>query len=291
MVWNQQVKGVPNDLFDSKPGQLHPGQLIEFGQVGYVTIRKQIKTKWEDKSTKCIMVGYADDHSGDTYRMYDPTTNHVRLTQDVCWAAWTRTDPTEAMKVFEQTTGTKPTTMAGASMDNDLSTTTILLNADEDVLHDKVGRIETLTTNANTTPNVTNNNAVQRTIPTRSTVRTGTAPAPARHVQFHNTDIQQLMLKLRALQFRTHETETTPPAAVETNKPTELVESVNLAFNHATELLCFTMEISSDPGLPKMLREVLSRRDAEKWKEALASKILNFLKCDAWRTVPMSQVL
>jgi len=35
----------------------------------------------------------------------------------------------------------------------------------------------------------------------------------------------------------------------------------------------------------------LSRRDAEKWKEALASKILNFLKSDAWRRVPMSQVL
>ncbi len=106
-----------------------------------------------------------------------------------------QTDPTEAMKVFEQTTGTKPTTMAGASMDNDLPTTTILLDADKDVLHDKVGRIETLTTNANTTPNVTTN-AVQCTIPTRSTVRTGMAPTPARHVQFHDTDIQRLMHEL-----------------------------------------------------------------------------------------------
>ncbi len=45
MAWNQQVKGFPNDLFDRKPEQLHPGQLIEFGQVGYVIIQKQIKTK------------------------------------------------------------------------------------------------------------------------------------------------------------------------------------------------------------------------------------------------------
>jgi len=253
MAWNQQVKGVPSDLFDGKPGQLHPGQLIEFGQVGYVTVQKQIKTKWEDKSMKCIMVGYADDHSGDTYRMYDPMTNHIRLTRDVCWAAWTQTNPTEAMKVFEQTTSTKPTTMAGASMDDDLPMTMILLDADEDVLHDKVGRIETPTTNANTTPIVTNNNAVQRTIPTRSAVRTGTAPAPARHVQFHDTDIQRLTRELRALQFGTHETETTQPEAVETNEPEEQVESVNLAFDHATELLCFTTEISSDPGLPKTL--------------------------------------
>jgi len=31
LVWNQQVKGVPNGLFDRKPGQIHPGQLIKFG--------------------------------------------------------------------------------------------------------------------------------------------------------------------------------------------------------------------------------------------------------------------
>jgi len=46
-----------------------------------------------------------------------------------------------------------------------------------------------------------------------------------------------------------------------------------------------------DPGLPKLLQEALSRRDVEKWKKALASKILNFLKHDAWRRVPMSQVV
>ncbi len=197
----------------------------------------------------------------------------------------------EAMKVFEQTTSTKPMTMAGASTDDDLPTTTILLDADKDVLHDKVGRIETLTTNANMTPNVTNTNAVQHTITMRSAVQTGMAPAPARHVQFHDMDIQQLTCELQALQFGIHETETTQPEAVELNKPTEQVESVNLAFDHAKELLCFTTEISSDPGLPKMLREAQSRRDAEKWKEALASKILNFLKRDAWRRVPMLQVL
>ena len=108
----------------------------------------------------------------------------------------------------------------------------------------------------------------------------------ARHVQFQELDIQQLMHKLRALQFGTPETEMVQPEAIEASKPTE-PESVNLAFDHATELLCFTTEISSDPGLPKMLQEALSRRDAEKWKEALASKILNFLKCDAWRRVLM----
>jgi len=60
--------------------------------------------------------------------------------------------------------------MADASTDYDLPTTTMLLNADKDVLHDKVGRIETLTTNANLNPVATTTNAIQRTIPMRSTV-------------------------------------------------------------------------------------------------------------------------
>jgi len=38
-------------------------------------------------------------------------------------------------------------------------------------------------------------------------------------------------------------------------------ESEYLAFGHGTKLLCFTMEISSDPGLPETLKEELARRD------------------------------
>jgi len=57
-----------------------------------------------------------------------------------------------------------------------------------------------------------------------------------------------------------------------------------------TDLLFFTMEISLDLGLPKTLKEALARRDADKWREAIANKIMNFLKQDAWKKVPMSQV-
>jgi len=35
----------------------------------------------------------------------------------------------------------------------------------------------------------------------------------------------------------------------------------------------------------------LARRDADKWKEAIVNKIMNFLKQNAWKKVPMSQVL
>ena len=71
-------KGVPNDLFNGKLGHISPMNLIEFGQIGYVTIWKQIKKKWVDKLVKCIMVWYLDDHSGDMYQMYDPAMKHAR---------------------------------------------------------------------------------------------------------------------------------------------------------------------------------------------------------------------
>jgi len=41
------------------------------------------------------------------------------------------------------------------------------------------------------------------------------------------------------------------------------MDTVDLAFNHSTELLCFTTEISSDPGSPKTLREALDGVDED----------------------------
>jgi len=42
-------------------------------------------------------------------------------------------DPMEAMKIFEQATGTKPMAMAGTSTDNDLTTTMMLIDSDKDI--------------------------------------------------------------------------------------------------------------------------------------------------------------
>jgi len=89
--------------------------------------------------------------------------------------------------------------------------------------------------------------------------------------------------KLKALD--TGQTETS------NNKSEEPKESVDLVFDHRGKLLCFTMEISTDPGLLKTLKEVLAGRYTEKWREAIANEIMNFLKQNTWKRVPMSQVL
>ena len=61
--------------------------MVEFGRVGYVTIRgAKIKNKIEERSIKHIMVGYAWNYSGDTYRLYNPTTKIIISSIDVKWA-------------------------------------------------------------------------------------------------------------------------------------------------------------------------------------------------------------
>ena len=39
----------------------------------------------DDRATKAIFVGYAIDHAGDVYRMYDPQTQKIKLSRDVRW--------------------------------------------------------------------------------------------------------------------------------------------------------------------------------------------------------------
>ncbi|MEM7375719.1 MAG: reverse transcriptase domain-containing protein, partial [Bacteroidota bacterium] len=80
---------------------LHP-----FGQVGYVTKRGKHIKKFERRSTKMIMVGYALTSARDTYRLYNPSTNSVIESRDVSWADWHGSkqsdNPTTDMEAFRE---------------------------------------------------------------------------------------------------------------------------------------------------------------------------------------------
>jgi len=89
---------MPNDLFGDET-TLKIVDLIQFGRLCYVTKRQKIRRKWTDKSWKGIFVGYAnDDHSSDTYRIYNLATNKIILTRDVRWADWQRVDPEKSVR-------------------------------------------------------------------------------------------------------------------------------------------------------------------------------------------------
>ena len=75
-----------DEQFYGKKSELY-SHLIELGRVGYVTIRNTMKGKFKEKSTAMVMIGYAEHHARDVYRMYNPISQKVIETRDVhAWA-------------------------------------------------------------------------------------------------------------------------------------------------------------------------------------------------------------
>jgi hypothetical protein len=68
--------------------------LRTWGEVGTVKLRTTTDSKLKDLSgAVCVMIGYANQHSGDTYRMYDPVTRNIYESRDVKWLGrmfWTK---------------------------------------------------------------------------------------------------------------------------------------------------------------------------------------------------------
>jgi hypothetical protein len=48
--------------------------------------------------------------------------------------------------------------------------------------------------------------------------------------------------------------------------------------------------VMSDPGEPRSLKDALSGPKAAEWEESIKYEINNFLKRDAWKKIPLSQV-
>ena len=59
--------------------------LKTWGEAGTVKIRTPNTTKVENRGITCLFVGYAKDHAGDCYRMYNPVTSGIHESRDVVW--------------------------------------------------------------------------------------------------------------------------------------------------------------------------------------------------------------
>ena len=88
----------PNELFGTEDNSIAP-YLIEFGRIGYVADRAKIKGKMKPRSMRCIMVGYAENHSPDTYLMYNPKTRYVIMSRDIRWADFNRPQPHDGLNM------------------------------------------------------------------------------------------------------------------------------------------------------------------------------------------------
>jgi len=59
--------------------------LRTWGEAGTVTLKSKATPKIADRGMHCMFIGYATDHDGDCYRMWNPKTNRVHETRDVVW--------------------------------------------------------------------------------------------------------------------------------------------------------------------------------------------------------------
>ena len=59
------------------------GYLRVFGSVTYTLVPAQKRSKFDARSTKCILVGYDENSGSKVYRLYDPTLNRIVSSRDV----------------------------------------------------------------------------------------------------------------------------------------------------------------------------------------------------------------
>ena len=55
-----------------------------------------------DNTSKLIIVGYTENHTRYTYKLYNTEVKRVIMTRDVKWEDWKMADPTETLKMFRE---------------------------------------------------------------------------------------------------------------------------------------------------------------------------------------------
>jgi hypothetical protein len=73
-----------------------------FERLGIVTIWRRFHGKWKEKGKKMMLISFAADHMGDTYKMFDPIAKTMRLSQDIKWLEWKIPDPYREMSILNQ---------------------------------------------------------------------------------------------------------------------------------------------------------------------------------------------
>ena len=82
-----ELNGVLKSRFEHFCGQ-NPKctkYLRTWGEAGTVKLCQKMTPKLSDRGKTCMMIGYAHDHNGDTYRMWDKDTGRVHVSRDVVW--------------------------------------------------------------------------------------------------------------------------------------------------------------------------------------------------------------
>jgi hypothetical protein len=256
-----------------------PLWLIEFGRIGYVTIRNKIKPKMVDKTIKCINLGPAKDHAADCYRLYNPATEKVIHSRDIRWAEWERSTPTQDLSIFE---GNIPKPGMGEEIElyesEEEETTAPQTMPPELTHHHPVTPAKTRAATAKEgrsigdvrwNPKDSLKAAPEQTARMRNEARRLEIETPS------NLEVENAALPDEAPTMETVETEE------ETNDGKTIIREVHFVFNTA---------LMSDPGTPATIEEALSGPERVPWLKSIKEEVNNFLSRKAWKTVSRKEV-
>jgi hypothetical protein len=251
--------------------------LQPFGRIAYVTDRKALKAKMDAKATKCVFVGYSADHSGDTYKFYNPTTKQTILSRDVHqWMEWHgRITATDDLALFEQIDKIKQDSTILPATAEDLD---VPILSDDDMPDDIIDA-------------------------PRGAGPTEVAPASTMPTSVHSRarrdltgDFETSEATQGAMTRARTRAATNRPVTFNVRSPSSVDTSAVLAWIHHDEdrvinEMVMNALLQSDPqqGVPKNYKEFKQMNDPF-WNTSLDGELENFLKRDAWEFIPRKKL-
>jgi hypothetical protein len=275
IMYGLKEEKCPYEKFHGKEPKLNPKHLIEFGRIGYVTDRDKMKAKKRPKSKKMIMVGYADNHSPDTYRMFDPSTNRIKSTRDVRWADWNRNKPEENLDLFD-----KDKVEEDSPDENEEEAELKLDDDDEDpdefptLDESELGRNEA-------------GEGAEEIVSEED-------GHPIKEEEDEVSDNKSVQTQKRAntklpMEVRKLHTEYNPTIAPKSRELRNLGSTLNPKTFYVEEV--YNTSLVSDPGEPKSYKQAMNGPEKEKWKESIKQEFDNFLSRNAWKKVSRHEVV
>jgi len=249
----------PEELFTGTKSKRYP-YLVEFGRVGYVTIRKKIRKKWTERSFKAVHVGFAKGRPADTYKFYNPATGKMFTSRDVPWSDWSRPDSYEGLEAVFEAHPDLQTAPPGIDDQDGPETVHVagephLIPADDDSAsaagrNTAAGAAVTANANANAVANT--NQAHQVPLDDSSSVE-----GPQTGMRTRSRAAQEARL--------------------------ETLEDTNDA--DGTVHFVFNTELASDYGEPDSYDEAVTGPEESQWRKASIDEVNNFIKRCSWQKV------
>jgi hypothetical protein len=230
------------------------------------------------------MVGYAKNHSADTYRLYNPVTRSIVNNRDVTWLDWNRLNPTRDMSIFQ---GDPELLKENGIDDEELPVTTtdnrephyIPLDDDDSVAGRKDPSVAILPYDnrddiGDNAPEIVPEED-QLILPETAAARIPEETKEAIESRTHKA--QKLDNELRKLDtWYNPISRSTMDKQIVVEDDTDNTREIH--FVHQNEL-------SSDFGEPKTFKEAWFGPEREKWRPSMKSEIMNFLNRGSWKKV------